>query len=274
MSQPSRHCHTDNDILRGFFGSLPPPSPQNHVVAQAVVHKAAPALQQGASPPKCKPPSNTAWQRPRPSLPTPTPSATPSATERHVNGVVFDATAATTPTRRTVIPERFATIAQYVDLWSAAVEEELSLRYGANTVCGVLPHQRPCITHSLREPARTLAAAIATCSSAQSTAPHPPTPAALQRALRGYSAEASMQHGFAPGPPRLRRACHEDDDDRSSRCFLLLASGVQPASAYRKGDLWVVSNRPTLQTGGRSDWVAVVRSQWHGPSRDQGKCVW
>lgn len=122
--------------------------------------------------------------------------------------------------------------------------------------------------HSLRETARTLAAAIAKCSS------NPPTPAALQRALRGYSAEASMQCGFAPGPPRVRRSSHDDEgDDRAARRFLLLASGLQPASAYRKGDLWVVSNQPTLQAVGRGDWVTVLRSQWHGPSRDQGKCV-
>lgn len=176
---------------------------------------------------------------------------------------MFDARPPETAAERcVVIPDRFATVSQYADMWLAAVEEELALR----CVC---PHmlQLPTRPDRLREPARGMAAAIAQCS----TPLQQPTPAALQRALRGYFAEASMQRGFS-GPPRARNARDEDHDRQARRFLLLGSSGLQPASAYRKGDLWVVSNRPTL-SGGGGGWVAVLRSQWHGPTRDAGKCV-
>lgn len=180
------------------------------------------------------------------------------------------------PQRTAAVPDRFSTPAAYQHCWGNVLVEEVNLR--------------------LAESAQSFHAA---CSrAAQQGGGEVALQSAMQRARVPYHGQCELSvwrtfpnRGAGWGGAGRKgkgkdKGRHGNEDEReggdggttkAESVYLILKSGRMKASEYRRGDLWVVSNHPLLQSGWpagiagdntRAPWTAVARSLWHGPNQD------
>lgn len=179
--------------------------------------------------------------------------------------------------RGVAVPERFNSGASYQQSWEAALCEEITLRIAD---CAKNFHAACGATNGPRG-----AAAAGRDGSALETA--------LRKARVPYYGSCELfiwqnypaRKGGAPAGGHKKRKKGQGSDDeedgeeptKPENVYLILKSGRQKSAEYHKGDMWIISNVPLLQSGldagvpgdrNRAPWTAVVCSLWHGPNQD------